>query len=257
MTVLTQSKVALKGTTNHFPTYRNRIYLVFATVHVNGVRAAVLHYSQRLIYMMTKRHGKPAKDGRDTTDMRFTAQSNDEHYECLNIQSSNSKWGLFYVSPSDEELIHRVIRSLPVRLEDYTFVDLGAGKGLPLLLASGYPFNGIIGVEYSKTLADLANRNIRTHEELNGFDPRIQCILGDAVDFEFPNQPTVLYLFNPFQGKVMDRVLTNLEKSLRRNPRDLWVLYLNPWESRKFRRSSSFETIEWNLEYTLHRSVCR
>jgi tRNA1(Val) A37 N6-methylase TrmN6 len=37
-----------------------------------------------------------------------------------------------------------------VRLTDYSFIDLGAGKGLALLLASKYPFKSIVGVEYSK-----------------------------------------------------------------------------------------------------------
>jgi predicted RNA methylase len=160
-------------------------------------------------------------------------------------------------APTHPEFFQKVVGSLPVKLADYNFVDLGAGKGLALLLASKYPFKSITGVEYSKVLADLATGNIRSIKEQPGMDRSIECIWGDATNFELPNSPTVLYLFNPFQGKVMDRVIANIENSLRAAPRDLWVVYGIPWEGRKFRRSPMLETIEWNSDYSLHRSLCR
>jgi len=55
----------------------------------------------------------------------------------------------------------------------------------------------------------------------------------------------------------MDRVIANLEESLRAAPRDLWVIYGIPWEGRKFRRSPMLQTIEWNSDYSLHRSTSR
>jgi predicted RNA methylase len=246
----------VKGAINHHPTYRNRVSLVFATIHVKGLRAGVSHYSQRLIHLLTNRYGKPANDEPDGPDGRFVPERNNERLEYLAIQSPNVKWGLPY-APWSPEFFDKAIGSLAVRTSDYDFVDLGAGKGLPLLLASKYSFKSITGVEYSRTLADAARMNIAAHQKQNGSKVRIQCVCGDAAEFQFPNEPTVVYLFNPFQGKVMDRVIANLETSLRAVPRDLWVIYANPWEGRKFRRSAMFETIEWNLEYSIHRSILR
>ena len=248
--------ISVKSQLNHRPTFRNRFYLLAATLHFNGINAGVSDYYQRLQRKFTKNHGECSLYRSDTCDEPSPEEESCMTTDGLSIQSPNVKWGLPY-APWSPELFEKAIGSLPIRTDEYSFVDLGAGKGLLLLLASKYSFKSITGVEYSKTLADAACMNISAHQAQNGSTVRIQCICGDAAEFEIPNGPTVIYLFNPFQGKVMDRVIANIENSLRTVPRDLWVIYANPWEGRKFRRSAMFETIEWNLEYSIHRSIFR
>ena len=46
------------------------------------------------------------------------------------------------------------------RLRDFTFIDLGCGKGRVLLMASDYPFKKIIGVEFMPELHRAAQKNI-------------------------------------------------------------------------------------------------
>ena len=41
------------------------------------------------------------------------------------------------------------MRVLPIRHEEFTFIDVGCGKGRALLLASEFPFRRIVGVELS------------------------------------------------------------------------------------------------------------
>ena len=55
--------------------------------------------------------------------------------------------------------------------------------------------------------------------------------LGRRHVFNLPNEPTILYLYNPFQARLWDRVIANIEMSLRDHPRDLWVIYANPWRA--------------------------
>lgn len=43
----------------------------------------------------------------------------------------------------------------------------------------------------------------------------------DATEFTLPSEPTILYLFNPFQGRLMDRMIQNVRRSLQQRPRDL------------------------------------
>ncbi|HVA32678.1 MAG TPA: class I SAM-dependent methyltransferase, partial [Candidatus Baltobacteraceae bacterium] len=43
-----------------------------------------------------------------------------------------------------------------------TFVDVGAGMGRAVLLASEYPFKQVIGVELSRALAEIARENLQT-----------------------------------------------------------------------------------------------
>lgn len=236
------------------PTVRNRFYIAIHTLQSNGVKAAVSHYSERIIDIVTGKE-RPAEKP-NICEERFTARMSDHSLDQLAIRSDNAKWGQLY-EPSRAEVLHTALRKLTERLDNYIFIDLGAGKGLPLLLASEYPFKSILGVEYSEILADAAELNIQRHKEMNPSAAPIRCVHGDATEFVFPPEPTVVYLFNPFQGKVMDRVIANLETSLREHPRDLWVIYVNPWEMRKFRRSPIFETIEWNLDYAIHRYIGR
>src|SRR6476646_1262783 len=43
---------------------------------------------------------------------------------------------------------------------DFTFIDLGCGKGRVLLMASDYPFQKIVGVEFMPDLVGAAQKNI-------------------------------------------------------------------------------------------------
>jgi hypothetical protein len=257
MLELTENLSAIKGKVNRTPTFSNRMHQIMRTFQFKGAKASLSHYGRRALQVVLRKHEEePIACDATVCDQRFAAESYDARLDDLAIQSPNAKWGLPYV-PTQQDFFDKVVQSLPVRLEDYSFIDLGAGKGLALLLAANYPFSSITGVEYAKTLADLAADNIRAHQEENGTRSPIHCMWGDAADFQFPHEPAVLYLFNPFQGKVMDQVIANLENSLRTAPRDLWVIYGIPWEGRKFRRSAMFDTIEWNSDYSLHRSVRR
>ena len=58
-------------------------------------------------------------------------------------------------------VIHRMIRRLKVNRQRFTFIDLGSGKGRVLLIAAQYPFKSVIGIEFSKTLHDIALTNIQ------------------------------------------------------------------------------------------------
>jgi len=50
--------------------------------------------------------------------------------------------------------------SLPPERKDFVFVDLGCGKGKPLLVASRFPFKRIVGVDISESAVAIARSNI-------------------------------------------------------------------------------------------------
>ena len=129
--------------------------------------------------------------------------------------------------PSEPALFHEILNALPIAPDGFTFVDLGAGKGRTLLMASDYPFRRIIGVEILEELAEIARRNIARYssDRQKCFD--IEAVTGDAQAFRFPAEPTILYLFNPFPEYVLRAVLDHLQQSLRSQPRDVYVIYHN------------------------------
>jgi SAM-dependent methyltransferase len=130
--------------------------------------------------------------------------------------------------PVDPEQFHRIIGSLGIPFENFTFIDLGSGKGRALLLASEYPFRRIIGVEILPELHVVAEENLRKFSSERQKCKRLEVWCGDARDYEFPLEPTLLYIFNPFFEPVLEQVLANLQRSLQEGPRELILVYANP-----------------------------
>src|SRR5687768_7586014 len=59
---------------------------------------------------------------------------------------------------SQPSIVRTALASLP-DLESYAFVDVGCGKGRPLLVASEFAFQRIVGVELAPHLAKIARAN--------------------------------------------------------------------------------------------------
>jgi SAM-dependent methyltransferase len=138
--------------------------------------------------------------------------------------------GVFHspYQPTEPELFREMLEGLGIDYERYTFIDLGSGKGRTLLMAMEYPFEKVVGVELLPELHRVAEENVnKIPGELKKCGA-LEMICGDATGFEFPAQPTVLYLFNPFPETGLERVVTRLGESLVRFPRELWVIYHNP-----------------------------
>lgn len=114
------------------------------------------------------------------------------------------------------------------RLEEHVFVDIGAGMGRVLFLAAGLPFKRLIGVEYSGQLADIARDNlIRSHApEIHGRE--ITIVRADALAFELPPDPLVLFLFNPFLCDVMQSFVEGVRASFLARPRRIIAVYVTP-----------------------------
>lgn len=136
--------------------------------------------------------------------------------------------GYFAVAPS---VFHSVMVTLRDRLhmdyERFSFVDVGSGKGRALLLAAGYPFREVIGVELSPALDRIARANLARYTGPRRPTP-VTPIQGDAAEFHWPSGPLVVYMWNAFTGPVMEHVLRNLEASLVQLPRELYLVYVHP-----------------------------
>ncbi|MGA7383770.1 MAG: methyltransferase domain-containing protein, partial [Methylocella sp.] len=76
----------------------------------------------------------------------------------LGIRSANLPFATRYET-TGEEVIEPAIRYLGVKYSEFIFIDLGCGKGLPLLIAARLGFAKIIGVEFSPKLAAVARSN--------------------------------------------------------------------------------------------------
>jgi 16S rRNA G966 N2-methylase RsmD len=66
-----------------------------------------------------------------------------------------------------------------------------------------YPFKRIIGVEYSPRLAAICRSNLNKL----GIMERCEIILGDAADYVFPDGNLLVFLYNPFDSVILNRIL--------------------------------------------------
>jgi SAM-dependent methyltransferase len=129
---------------------------------------------------------------------------------------------------TEESSFREMMHALPIDFREFTFIDLGSGKGRTLLMASHYPFQRIIGVELLPALNHVAQENIRAYHSDSQRCFAITSMCANARDFAFPNAPMVLYLFNPFPVSTLEDVIANLEKSVCEAPRSVYVIYHNP-----------------------------
>jgi SAM-dependent methyltransferase len=123
----------------------------------------------------------------------------------------------------------RVIHMLPIGdPSDYTFVDIGSGKGRMLLIAAEFPFRRIVGVEIRDDLHHQAVENVRRFRHPRAYISRIDCVQADATRYDFPAGKLVVYLFNPFSPQVMTKVLERLDESYEQDPREIVLVYVYP-----------------------------
>ncbi|MGA9896644.1 MAG: hypothetical protein WBQ09_00965 [Terriglobales bacterium] len=130
--------------------------------------------------------------------------------------------------PTDPALFQEMLASLNLDFRDFTFVDIGSGKGRTLLMASDHPFRRIVGVELLPELHRVAQENILKYKSDSQQCFALESLCDDAREFVFPPEPTLLYLFNPLPEPGLVQLIANLERSLRKHPRQLFVIYHNP-----------------------------
>ncbi|MFZ0684614.1 MAG: class I SAM-dependent methyltransferase [Terriglobales bacterium] len=177
----------------------------------------------------------------------------------VNTTSGTVGWrarllGLFHspYQPTDPILFSEMMASLPIVFEQFTFMDVGSGKGRTLLMASEYPFRRIVGVELIAELHEAAEENLRAYHSATQKCSQIEAVCADACDFPFPNEPLVLYLFNPLPESGMRRMVARLETSLAANPRPAYVLYHNPLLERVIAGSARFEKGTSTAQYCIY-----
>jgi len=161
--------------------------------------------------------------------------------------------GVFHspYQPTEPALFHAMMQNLPMDLTRFTFIDLGSGKGRTLLMASDYPFRRILGVELLPQLNDIAQQNIEKYRSPGQKCFVLEARCGDAREFEFPAEPTVLYLFNPFTEAGLAKLMERLDMSLQGQPRTVYLLYHNPLLEHVLRSCRGLRKIRGTHQYSV------
>ena len=106
--------------------------------------------------------------------------------------------------------------------KEIKFFDYGCGKGAALLMAYMSGIRKIGGVEIVNSIYQQAAINM---QELH-----IECDLRnqDATECNI-DKYNVFFFYNPFQGKLFEKVIRNIQESYKYNKRNIYLIYGNPF----------------------------
>ena len=129
----------------------------------------------------------------------------------------------YYPSPVlSVPFLRRYIRKYMNNGYGHRVLDIGCGKGFVLNVLSSFRFKKIAGIECNKKLYQYAKNNLkRNHRKINIYNI-------DALDFPKYKDYDTFYLYNPFDDKIMTKVIEEIVDSYNDNPRTITILYCNP-----------------------------
>ena len=147
--------------------------------------------------------------------------------------------------PTREVVIRHILDNTTkgLDLKDYSFIDLGCGKGRALIVAAQLPFKEVIGVELSPLHCETATANVEGYVS-KGRHPvlcrniRVDCI--NAAEFKFPDTDLLIYMYRPFLGPVFKEVADNMRRFQASTRHRVLIAYSCPVEELMFEDYSGF-----------------
>jgi SAM-dependent methyltransferase len=114
-------------------------------------------------------------------------------------------------------------------IERTVFLDIGAGKGRAMLVASQYPFLRVEGVELNPQLVSIATGNISLAQQRAAslILAPLHLHHANATEHPLPAAPLLAHLFHPFEERLLRQFLRHVESDLARRPRPFDLLYIN------------------------------
>lgn len=115
--------------------------------------------------------------------------------------------------------IDRLFSMLPDRgaMGDMVFIDIGCGSGISTIYAAMQNnFQYYMGIDFSEDLIAKANINLELIQQRSRVDD-IEFQKKDAKQFDVPNKPCMLFMFNPFDWSVMEKFISRNIERLRKN----------------------------------------
>lgn len=161
-------------------------------------------------------------------DRRYGVRTEDElELESLGVAAPHRCGYMPYARRS----LARILPAREVSDQD-VFLDAGSGMGRVVLQAAlRYRCRRVIGVEVSPDLHKIAEVNINQSKNRLRC-PHITLVRSDVLNYRIPDDVTIVFLFNPFDGQIFERFIQELLDSIDRTPRVIRLVYGNPVEER-------------------------
>lgn len=134
---------------------------------------------------------------------------------------TSSKQSVVFQATRDLKYLRRILNDLEITKND-SILDLGCGKGFLIKFFSEFQFKKVGGVEISKELCKIAERNLNK-EGIRDFE----IFNENAMTFNEYDNYNYFYMFNPFPSVVVQEVMKKLKK-LVEDGRIVTIIYHNP-----------------------------
>jgi len=198
----------------------NVVSRVTDSVRRRGV-VATMGVMRLIAVSLTRRAWDKSFDLRRRTDTEDIIETS----EMARVEGDNRDRGRGYEATRPGPF-RRLLRELALA-DNSVFVDLGCGKGRALIIAGEEGFDRVVGVDFFPEVCDTAQRNIEiVRRSGRDFDAEVVC--ADVMEFEYTADHNVFYLFNPFDGTMLDRVIQRIDSSVAESPRQVWLIYHHP-----------------------------
>ena len=134
--------------------------------------------------------------------------------------------------PVSYVLLETIFNQLPVTPRNH-FLDIGCGKGRAICVAAYNGFRKISGVDFSKVLCEMTAQNIIVVQQKY---PAVEFAVTNknVLDYDIPGDVDCIFLFNPFDEMMTEKVANAVKKNLEFTPRFLQIVYANPLYKKAF-----------------------
>lgn len=150
------------------------------------------------------------------------------------IKESASKEFFHYQGASYLVLL-RVLQELYAHTGDIAFTDIGCGKGRAMFVAEHCGYSRLCGIELDQELLTDAKSNQLRYVPRRS-DAGFTFLHANALEVDYPDRPTIYFLFNPFHETVLRGVLQKIRAS---TSSETWFVYMNPLFPEPFRELAS------------------
>ncbi len=166
----------------------------------------------------------------------------------LSVVGDNKKNASIYQA-ANYYLLEKAFDFLAEEKASGTIVDFGSGKGRIMAVAAFYGYKSIKGIEFAAALSAIAKINLDNIQSKYP-ETNFSIITENALNYEIEKEDSIFFFFNPFDESIVLEVVKNILKSLRKYPRKIFVVYINPmhqeiFESAGFQEEYYFSELEF------------
>lgn len=131
----------------------------------------------------------------------------------------------FGYGPVNQDFFREILHAVRVPLAGYTLVDVGAGKGAAVMVASEFNFKRHLAVELNADLIRVGQDNLARYRASTGRAFHPEWVQADFFTWQLPDEDCLLFLNNPFPPDMSLDAIRWIEQSLQQRPRRMLLVY--------------------------------